>query len=470
MAIRNLIWIVVLSLLSGCQVISAPPPPTSSPTSPPPTVTPLPGPTQTPTLVPDPPTLPIDIPELPITPTLPMSDQTFFGFTHIRADGNRLLQGVGAMTVKTPMEIRLAGAPRWVVAAPVEGNGSIWVVALEDGTIQSFLIAAGEITPILISPISLPPGSPPLLMIKEGIPALVTPPPGDASPLTHPIFLPGDKNQLIYIAANGDVVFLQDGSTERFSVGALPDARLLSNQNGDVLVLSGATNRYAHGVLGDQLEASTITLFNTDPPGVQRVIELPPNQVVEGHAPIWVDLDGDGSREILVTLADEIQGAQLAVYNESGELTALGPAIGRGFRWRHMLAAAPFQGVGLGMQVVDNLTPHLGGVTEFYELNESGLEVFTSVQGYSTHQLGSRNLDMALAGDLDGDGNIELMIPTQARDALGVFRLVNNSASIAWTVIFEGVLATNLSGVELSDGSLAVGFGTSMNRLLVWVP
>ena len=69
---------------------------------------------------------------------------------------------------------------------------------------------------------------------------------------------------------------------------------------------------------------------------------LPDGDVVEGSAPISSDLDGDGIREILVTVSNSRTGARLIVFNDAGEPTAFGSTVGKGSRWRHHLAVAPF--------------------------------------------------------------------------------------------------------------------------------
>jgi hypothetical protein len=133
-----------------------------------------------------------------------------------------------------------------------------------------------------------------------------------------------------------------------------------------LLFLSGPTTRYGHEALGDALEAGSITLVETAPqPRVVLNIDLPGHMVVEGIAPLWVDLDGDGVREIIVTHSDASQGTQVVVYAETGERIAAGPAIGQGFRGRHQLTVAPFGPDG-ELELADVLTPHIGGVIEFY--------------------------------------------------------------------------------------------------------
>jgi len=88
-----------------------------------------------------------------------------------------------------------------------------------------------------------------------------------------------------------------------------------------------------HGILGDTLEATRITLVETLPcPYVVATISVPPPYVIEGLSPIWADLDGDGSREILVTVSDAAQGARLLAFTETGEQRATGLPVGRGYR------------------------------------------------------------------------------------------------------------------------------------------
>ncbi len=92
------------------------------------------------------------------------------------------------------------------------------------------------------------------------------------------------------------------------------------------------------------------------------------------------------------------------------------------------------------------------------------------VPGYSSHEIGSRNLDRALAGDLDGDGRIELLVPDQAQESLGAIRRTNEGAETAWSIPLDGRLSTNLAAVTLPDGILALGVGLEEGLLRLWLP
>ena len=333
---------------------------------------------------------------------------------------------------------------------------------------QAFRIVDSEVTEESISPEQLPPGMPPLLKVDDDRPTLVIVPDAMASSLTAPVFLQPSGN-VAFIQSDGDLVLWNDAEIATLTLNALPDGRLLTDGRERLLLLTDATNSYTHGVLGDSLEAASITLVETDP-SVQVVstITLPDGDVVEGISPIWADMDGDGIPEIIVTVSNARQGARIIVFNEAGIQIAAGPAIGRGFRWRHQLAVAPFGPRG-EIELADVLTPHIGGIVEFYRLEKDELRVVAQLPGYTSHVLGSRNLDMALAGDLDGDGFIELLLPSQGLTELAGIRRTSEGAEEAWTVPVGGRLNTNIAAVTTADGSLIIGVGRDDGVLRVWL-
>ena len=116
------------------------------------------------------------------------------------------------------------------------------------------------------------------------------------------------------------------------------------------------------------------------------------------------------------------------------------------------------------------LTPHIGGVAEFYRLEGDDLRIVAQVPGFTSHVLGSRNLDMAVGGDFDGDGRMELLLPDQSLTELGAIRRISNGTEVAWTVSLDGRLKINIAAVALSDGGIVIGVGTTNNALRLWVP
>lgn len=391
-----------------------------------------------------------------------------YGYTYVRADGNRLARGRGALPAAEPLDIALAGVPRWIVAAP-SGSGSIWVAVLEDGRVQAFRVIDRQVEPIAIQPEQIAPETPPLLIVDGDTPALLIAPPAQAAPLTHAVPL-NDTGRMAFIEMSGDLVLWDSGEEARFAVGALPDARILVDEQARLLLLTGATTRYDHGVLGDAVEASSITLIETNPtPRVASIISIPAPAVVEGIAPIWADLTGDEAREIIVTISDAAQGAQVVVFDEAGERLFAGPAAGQNHRWRHQIAVAPFGPQG-ELELADVLTPHLGGITEFYRAADGALQVVAQARGYTAHRIGSRNLDSALAGDLEGDGTTELLVPNQGMTELGALRHTADGVAVLWTLPIGGELRANLATATLPGNRLAVGVGRADGVLRLWLP
>lgn len=397
----------------------------------------------------------------------PVRSAPAYGYTYQRADGNRLAEGRGALPEVTPLDISLPGEPRWVVAA-AQDQASVWAVILADGSAHAFRLQQRTLEEIPITPAVLV-EAPPLLRVDGEDVSLVMPP--SAKPaLTHPVILPGGAG-LVYIDINGQVLFGGVGNEARILFErALPDARLLQDEAGRLLFLSDPTDRYGHGVLGDDLEAGGITLLELpleDAPAT--TITVDPPSVVEGTAPIWADLNGDSQREIIVTLSNNRDGARIVAFDEEGNEVARGPAIGQGFRWRHQIAVAPFGPQGT-TELVDVLTPHIGGVVEFYRLEGDELRIVAELPGYTSHVIGTRNLDMAVAGDFDGDDRPELLLPNQARTELGAIQRSEEGAVVDWSVPAGARIVTNLATVTLEDGSLAVGVGREDGALRIWPP
>ena len=303
----------------------------------------------------------------------------------------------------------------------------------------------------------------------------LTAPGADASPFTPPLLFDTQIPKIAYVADNGDLVIWQEGQETRLPVNALPDGRILADDAGRLLLLSSSTDRYTHGVLGDNVEAAGITLVETSPePKIVHTISIPQSDVIEGLYPTWADLNNDGRREIIVTLSNAQDGARIVAFHEdpstsSGQAAILaeGPPIGKGFRWRHQLVVAPFGASGENLLAVVR-TPHIGGVVEFYRLKGNKLEIVNTTPGISTHSIGSRNLFTAQAGDFDNDGQVELLAPDQSHTRLGI---VGMEAEAGIWLDLEAELVTNLAAITFPDsGEVSLAAGLSNNLLRIWLP
>jgi len=375
---------------------------------------------------------------------------------------------MGRLPDVKPINIPLGRFPVWVVGVPAN-TGALWAVVLADGSVRAFQVRADSpVEELIIQPQRWPVEGPPLLRWNsEGL-ELLRAPAEDVSSLTPPVPLP--NGSLAYVVTDGSLAIWDGEQETRLPVNALPDARVLVDPAGRILLLTEPTTRYVHGIAGDEYEAGQITLIETRPePRVVLNIVIPEDQVVEGIAPIWADLNGDGTREIIVTLSDAQNGAQVVVYNEQGEVVASGPAIGQGFRWRHQIVVAAFAPDG-ALSLAEVLTPHIGGVIGFYRWAGDEIVLETTLDGYTSHVINTRNLDMAAAGDFDGDGRPELLLPTQSRDALGGIRWEADGAQVIWSLPLDGQLTTNIGAVTLPNGQINVAVGMDTGVLRIWGP
>jgi hypothetical protein len=199
--------------------------------------------------------------------------------------------------------------------------------------------------------------------------------------------------------------------------GQLPHSRLAQGTR-DIAAawLAGATDRYAHGVLGDDLEASRLMVETRE--GNSLRLDLPQHRVFEDLEPRLVDLDGDGRDEILVVESDASLGAALAVYGRiDGRLAlrAMSPFIGRAHRWLNPVGAGDFDGDGkLDLALV--ATPHIGGILRLYRFEPPALTLFAETGDVSTHRMGRTELGLGQVAP--ASPRARLLLPDPAQRAL----------------------------------------------------
>jgi hypothetical protein len=150
--------------------------------------------------------------------------------------------------------------------------------------------------------------------------------------------------------------------------GALPDTEVAVG-TGDIRKawLSGLTRRYDHGVLGDAIEADSVSAELAD--GAASTYAAGADAVFEDRIPRLVDINGDGVNEAAVVI-----------------------------------------------------TPHIGGALQLYEWRGDWLvpdhAAGAEVGGFSNHPIGSREPGLSALADLDRDGTIDIVVPAAGRRAL----------------------------------------------------
>lgn len=262
------------------------------------------------------------------------------------------------------------------------------------------------------------------------------------------------------IRSNGnDVTSLSLSNVDK----PLIDANIVYSQTNRLwAVYTGATeDRYVHGVLGDDQEASSLHILQYDESlqlvnSIQKLALEGDDLVFEGLGPMWADVNGDGIDDLITTISASRQGSALGVYLLSNatdgtlEVTKFVTSdfIGTGGRWLHQIAAGPL-GPNGGIEIVEIRTPHLGGQVRYYRLpsddTSSQLEFIAETQLYTSHELGSRNLDAVTVGDFDGDGVPELVVQDQDRKGLYGLQRTSCGVNVAWNVTLPSKLETNIA-------------------------
>ncbi|WP_174822341.1 FG-GAP repeat domain-containing protein [Ruegeria atlantica] len=156
------------------------------------------------------------------------------------------------------------------------------------------------------------------------------------------------------------------------------------------------TTRYAHGVLGDNIEYGTLELTviessvdNSLPKKKQTVltIPLPSDRVFEDLAPRLVDVDLDGTLEAMVVESSHQTGAQLAIYDARGEKIGATPHIGTRYRWLAPIGAADLDGDGF-VEVAYIDRPHLAKTLRIWRFKNGALTEIATLPNLTNHRIG----------------------------------------------------------------------------------
>jgi len=338
--------------------------------------------------------------------------------------GNRFISGNFSFTGSLLDTISFTSTIKWITSLR-NNDQSIAVISCENG--ERFLISVenDSISVTKKSGLFIP--SPLLVTIEDNRVKIIS----YGSLLSFPLEI------------KGVTYYVEDNNLEStlipLSIPVIPDGRMVVSKENNFAVLANPTTRYTHGVLGDGIEAEGLYIHARD-----SIIGLPSPYVAEGISPMFADVDNDDEEELIVTLSHETDGGKLAVYKQSGKLLAVSDGIGQGYRWRHQLMAAQFYPQG-PVEIAVIKTPHIGGVLEFFQLHNDRLEIAESKKGYSTHTLGSRNLDMAVAIDVDNDTFPEIILPSQDFLKLHIVKRMSTGVDDRIVLPLPAALSSNLS-------------------------
>ena len=100
--------------------------------------------------------------------------------------------------------------------------------------------------------------------------------------------------------------------------------------------------------------------------------------------------------------------------------------------------------------------------------NGGKLGIVATRTGYRSHEFGARNLEQAVAADIDRDGNVEVILPTLDRQHIAGVRHGPDGAVDMWSRPLGGTLASNIAVLTRPNGTMSVAAATLEGSLRIW--
>ncbi len=231
-------------------------------------------------------------------------------------------------------------------------------------------------------------------------------------------------------------------------VTRMPESLSVPGPDGSLAWYDGPSDRYDHGILGDAIEGTELHAYAS---GAQTLCgdlseTLPEEMVFEDTAPRLVDLDLDGRPEIIVVQSHQTLGAQLAIYasapdGQSLTQIAATPFIGRRNRWMAPIGAGDLDGDGrIEIAYIDR--PHLSRTLRVWRMEGGALVEIAALDGLTNHRIG----EATISGGLRDCGAGPEMI----------------TANAGWS----HVMATRLTDAGLQTRALAPWSAATLNQAM----
>jgi hypothetical protein len=267
--------------------------------------------------------------------------------------------------------------------------------------------------------------------------------------------------------------FVSKPAKAKLPEGALPNGTIATGTRDIARAwLAGATTRYDHGIFGDKIEAGALVIELRD--GRRQTLRLKDDAVFEDREPRLADLDRDGHDEIIVVKSYLKRGSSMAVIAERKgryEIVAETPPLGRPQRWLNPAGIGDFDGDGK-TDIALVRQPHVVGALELWTWSGGRLSKSAELADTANHIAGTRAIAMAAAADFNGDGIVDLAIPSLDRSRLRIISFAPQDSKeskpreIA-NVVLPAKAATNIGLVAVAGSPPAVAVGLADGSLVV---
>ncbi len=251
----------------------------------------------------------------------------------------------------------------------------------------------------------------------------------------------------------------------------LLDSEITSSKTIERAWLTGSTRRYRHNILGDDVEASGITVI--DRKGKRYDLKLGNDSVFEDRKIRIADLDQDGKEELIVVHSYLNRGGAMTVYGlRNGKIQLIDetPAIGIPNRWLNPAVIADVDNDGK-LEIAYVETPHIGGILHVMNLVNNKLVYKYKSFSTSNHGIGSRIQELAAAVDWNGDGIPDIVVPNANRSGIKVFSYARKKAELIAEIALGNRILSAIVAADLNrDKKPELIFSLFDGRMIILTP
>jgi hypothetical protein len=249
----------------------------------------------------------------------------------------------------------------------------------------------------------------------------------------------------------------------------------LSNE---VFILTDPVDSYPHGALENTLEPTKLLLLeqchdnNSKKDGafcLKEMLKLPEDmEVFETIRPVIIEyVNGTKTSKGVALVASSIDvGSAAYIYDDTSSILFSSKPIGQGFRWLLILGSAMVNNN--QSMLVLNETPHLSGIVKFIDIINNKT---MSIDGFSAHDYGSRNIGMYTIIDADNDGQEDLIIPTLNKKKIAILSIFGNNETVYVNenLVLNDKLTSNIITLDINcDGYEDIIAGDRSGNLYIF--